>query len=75
MPPPLMLVDGPRLLETAFHAARAKNEAPSETTVLDLYNKFFATLPVANQGRPFERFSLIDPNIRTFVASTTNTAS
>jgi hypothetical protein len=30
-------------------------------------------LPGAVQGKPFERFSLIDPTIRTFIASTTDT--
>ncbi len=75
MPQSVRLVSGPRLLETAFRASKLKTEsaAPSQEATVDLYNKFFAPLPGAVQGKPFERFSLIDPNIRTFIASTTDT--
>lgn len=75
MPLSVKLVSGPRLLETAFHASKSKAESPAPTqeATVDLYNKFFAPLPGAVQGKPFERFSLIDPTIRTFIASTTDT--
>lgn len=76
MPQSVKLVSGPRLLETAFHASKSKAEgtAPTQVATVDLYNKFFAPLPGAIHGKPFERFSLIDSNIRTFIASSTDIA-
>lgn len=68
------LVSGQRLLETAFRAYKEKccNGLASREEFTESYNKFFSPLPNAIHGKPFERFSLMDPTIRTFIASTTD---
>lgn len=74
--PQLKMVSGPRLLETAFHAAKAKgeNRMTTKEATVEMYGKLFIAPASTAPGQQFERFSLIDPHIRTFIASTTDPA-
>jgi hypothetical protein len=76
MPLTLKLSSGPSLLETAFHASKGKDGVPtlSKDMSVEWYNQLFTPLPGAVQAGPFERFSLTDPNVHTFLTSTTSSA-
>jgi hypothetical protein len=69
----LKLAHGSRLIDTAFDALKSKVEetTPSRENTVELYTKFFSPLSGSIQGKPFERFSLTDPTIRTYFTSTT----
>jgi hypothetical protein len=64
----------PKLLESAYMACKSKraDAHPSEDGTLAEYQELFAPLTSAVPGEAFERFSLTDPSIRTFISATTN---
>ncbi len=72
MSEPLKQVSGPRVLETAYRSLKQVKQPVADNEICDVYNRLFIPLPGVIQGKPFERFSLTDPTIRTFIASTTD---
>lgn len=78
MPAPLeRLNSGPRLLESAFESLKSKaaKQYVSKENGADIYSKYFKPLSGTVPGEPFEKFSLIDPSIRTFMTSATGNNS
>ncbi|WP_140411076.1 hypothetical protein [Chromobacterium violaceum] len=69
----LRMTDGPNVLEMAY---RSLQEQPSTSLspeqAADTYAKLFTAPTIAALHKPIERFSLTDPTIRTFTATTTD---
>lgn len=75
----LKLPTGSGVLKTAFRAVKEKQHAtpPDQgVQIVELYANHF-TAPASpcscKHEQCFERFSLVDPNVRTVVGSTTET--
>jgi len=75
----LELPTGSGVLTTAFRSVKEKQGAPQdqEVRVVEQYAKHFST-PTSpcscKHSQRFDRFSLVDPTIRTVVGSTTDTS-
>lgn len=67
------MTDGPNMLEMAYRSLQEPASAPlSQEQAVETYGKLFTAPPIASLNNPLERFSLIDPAIRTFTATTTD---
>ncbi len=69
----LKMTDGPNVLEIAYRSLQGQLSAPfSPEQAADTYDKWFTAPTITTLHRPIERFSLTDPTIRTFTATTTD---
>jgi hypothetical protein len=67
----LKINDLPNVLGAAFEALKGMPQTSSPDQIQQLHQKFFVTLPETPASMPFEKFSLLNPTIKTFVATTT----